>query len=239
MKPSLLFSSEIWAHESKEESSEVEKLFSKFCKHLLAVHKNTTNLVIHGELGTYLLHIDVRIKMMLYYIYLKYQNNKILSGTLTELQNINSDKGSAWIKKIKKLITENNLDIASYKYCAKNYMNCYLDNISQIMDLRSILSLCTTDDMEVLLQNSGARLKIEIGRYGRIYNDDAKRYEQLPREKRTCDTCNNKVEDELHFLLECPLNEEIRHNFLQKNDNITTEDFRSWSDTDKIKYLLK
>ena len=27
------------AHESKEELSEVEKLFSKFCKHLLEVHK--------------------------------------------------------------------------------------------------------------------------------------------------------------------------------------------------------
>ena len=45
------------------------------------------------------------------------------------------------------------------------------------------------------------RLKIEIGRYSIIYNDDAKRYEQLPSEKRTCDTCKNKVEDELHFLL--------------------------------------
>ena len=44
------------------------------------------------------------------------------------------------------------------------------------------------------------------------------------------------MEDELHFLLECPLNEEIRHNFLQKIDYITTEDFQSWSDTDKIKY---
>ena len=30
VKPILLFSSEIWGHESKEESSEVEKLFSKF-----------------------------------------------------------------------------------------------------------------------------------------------------------------------------------------------------------------
>ena len=28
VKPILLFSSEIWGHESKEESSEVEKLFS-------------------------------------------------------------------------------------------------------------------------------------------------------------------------------------------------------------------
>ena len=89
------------------------------------------------------------------------------------------------------------------------------------------------------LRCSAHRLKIEIGRYSRIYNDDNKRYEQLPREKRTCDTCKNEVEDELHFLLECPLNEEIRHNFLQKIDEITTEDFQSWSDKDKIKYLFE
>ena len=66
MKRILLFSSEIWGHESKDESSEAEKLFSKFCKHLLGVHENTTNLAIHGELGTYPLHIDFRIKMMIY-----------------------------------------------------------------------------------------------------------------------------------------------------------------------------
>ena len=57
---------------------------------------------------------------MIYYLYLRGQNNKILSGALTELQNMNSGKGSAWIKKMEKLITENNLDIASYKYSAKN-----------------------------------------------------------------------------------------------------------------------
>ena len=90
----------------------------------------------------------------------------------------------------------------------------------------------------MLLQNSG-RLKIEIGRYSRIYNDDAKRYEQLLKEKTTCDTCKNKVEDKLHFFLECPLNEEIRHDFSLKIDKITTEDFQSWSGTDKIKYLIE
>ena len=89
------------------------------------------------------------------------------------------------------------------------------------------------------LRCSAHRLKIEIGRYSRIYNDDAKRYEQLSREKRICDTCKDKVEDELHFLLECPLNEEIRPNFLQKIDKITTEDLQSWSDTDEIKYLFE
>ena len=66
--------------------------------------------------------------MMLYYLYLRDQNNKILSGTLTELQNVNNGRGSAWIKKIDKLITENNLDTASYNIVQKMtiYTNCYL-----------------------------------------------------------------------------------------------------------------
>ena len=219
MKPILPFSSEIWGHESKEESSEVEKLFSKFCKHLLGVHKNTTNLAIHGELCTYPLHIDIRIKMMLYYFCLRNQNNKILSGTLTELQNMNNGRGSAWIKKMETLITENNLDIDSYKYNAKN------ENLHELLShnrLRIILKekLQTrfieewdtkTANMSklsfysqykpnhgpenyiVLVNNISAltklrcsthTLKIETGRYSRIYNDDNKRYEQLPRKKK-------------------------------------------------------
>ena len=44
---------------------------------------------------------------MLFLIYLRDQNNKILSQTLTDLQNMNNGSGSTWIKKIRKLITEN------------------------------------------------------------------------------------------------------------------------------------
>ena len=63
------------------------------------------------------------------------------------------------------------------------------------------------------LRCSAHGLKIEIGRYSRFYSEETKRHEQLPREKRTCDTSKDKVEDEHHFLLECSLNEEIRKTF--------------------------
>ena len=135
---------------------------------------------------------------------------------------------------------ENNPDIASYKYnvsklsfCRQYKPNDGLENYIVLVNNRRHRSALTK------LRCSAHTLKIEIERYSRIYNDDAKRYKQLPREKRTCNTCKNKVEDELHFLLECPLNEEIRHNFLQKIDKITTEDFQFSSDTDKIKYLFE
>ena len=172
-------------------------------------------------------------------------------------------RSSTWIKKIEKLITEDNLDIASYKYSVKN------ENLHELLShnrlriiLREKLQTSFIEEWDtktanmsklsfykqhkpnhglenyiVLVNNrrhesaltklmcSAHRLKIEIGRYSRIYNDDAKRYEQLPGEKRTCDT-NVKIKWRTSFisLLECPLNEEIRHNFLQKIDKITTED---------------
>ena len=47
---------------------------------------------------------------MLYFLYLRDQQK----------YNVNNGKGSTWTRKIKKLITESNLDIASNKYSAKN-----------------------------------------------------------------------------------------------------------------------
>ena len=88
------------------------------------------------------------------------------------------------------------------------------------------------------LRCSAHRLKIEIGRYSRFYSEETERHEQLPGEKRTCDICKDKVEDEHHFLLECSLNEGICKNFSQKLYKIMTEDIQLWSDTDKIKYFL-
>ena len=88
------------------------------------------------------------------------------------------------------------------------------------------------------LRCSAHRPKIEIGRYSRFHSKETKRHEQLPREKRTCDTCKRKVEDGHHFLLECSLNEEIRRNVFQKLYTIMTEDIQLRSDTDKIKYFL-
>ena len=62
----------------------------------------------------------MKIKIILYFLYLRDQDNKILSGTLTELQNNNSGRGSTRIKKIEQLIAEYNLDITTYKYWSKN-----------------------------------------------------------------------------------------------------------------------
>ena len=69
------------------------------------------------------------------------------------------------------------------------------------------------------------RLKIEINRYIKVYNEHTTRYEQLPREKRICDIYKDKLEDEQHFILECKLNQNL-HQELFSNLEIKHINYR-------------
>jgi len=53
------------------------------------------------------------------------------------------------------------------------------------------------------LQLSNGRLAIETGRYMRPYKKQS---------KRTCPLCENKAEDEKHFLVSCPVYQEKKGN---------------------------
>lgn len=64
---------------------------------------------------------------------------------------------------------------------------------------------------------SAHSLRIETGRYEKT-KDSSGNYSKLEKENRICKFCNLRmVEDEFHFLLNCPLYSDIRHNFI---DNI-------------------
>ena len=64
---------------------------------------------------------------------------------------------------------------------------------------------------------SAHSLRIETGRYEKT-KDSSGNYSKLEKENRICKFCNLRmVEDEFHFLLNCPLYSDIRHTFI---DNI-------------------
>ena len=70
------------------------------------------------------------------------------------------------------------------------------------------------------LRISAHRLHIETGRY-KNYDKVSKTYINTPREERTCSSCTNKIEDEYHFLFECPKNLDLREKFfenIKRND---------------------
>ena len=57
------------------------------------------------------------------------------------------------------------------------------------------------------LRTSSHRLEIEVGRWARP--------NRIPIDERKCIT-SNKLEDELHFLLECSLYNDLRNQYIKK-----------------------
>ena len=71
-------------------------------------------------------------------------------------------------------------------------------------------------------------LHIETGRYARP---------KLPVEQRTCFRCIETIEDELHFLIDCPFYDEIRRNLFRKAQ-LCNRDFILYDSTAKMIFLL-
>ena len=69
-------------------------------------------------------------------------------------------------------------------------------------------------------------LKIETGRFT-----------NTPKEERLCDFCTNAVEDELHFIFECRLYNDIRDQLLSKVRNMCSV-FDSFDVQQKLKFLM-
>ena len=63
--------------------------------------------------------------------------------------------------------------------------------------------------------------------------------EPLPREKRTCDICKEKVKDEYHFLFECQVNKQLRDKFLNEMNTLIGDNFKTMNHFDKTKRYLK
>jgi len=69
-------------------------------------------------------------------------------------------------------------------------------------------------------------LKIETGRY-----------QNIPEEERTCDSCSNTIENEIHFMFDCPQYSATRDILLDAARLFDT-DFENLTVSDKLKILL-
>ena len=89
---------------------------------MLGVHRNTANLAIDGELGTFPLLIDVKISMVSYYLYLRQLNNHLTTDSLSENKKMHSQNNNrrSWISMVEQVICVNNINITSYQYKTKH-----------------------------------------------------------------------------------------------------------------------
>ena len=63
--PILLYGSEIWGFDN---TCNVEKIQIRYYKNILGLHKNTSNVAVYGELGTYPISVRCKERILKYWL---------------------------------------------------------------------------------------------------------------------------------------------------------------------------
>ena len=234
--PILNYGSEVWGF---GQANSIERIQLQFCKKLLGVKINTQNDFIYGELGRTSCQIKRFVRIINYWFklldshetkYVKIVYNLMLqdlerfpnkvnwASLLCDLlrslgfyevwlhQGVGNQ--SAFVSLFKQRVTDNfiqnwhsRLENSSranfYKNIAVFQFQPYLENIN-VMKFSHAFSK---------LRVSSHRLAIETGRWVRPI--------PIPVGERKCFTCQT-LEDEYHFVLECPIYSQIRQQYIAR-----------------------
>ena len=225
----------------------IEKLDLKFCKVILGVHSRASNLAVYSELGRYPLFIDQITLSMKYINYIESDTeNRLLKNFYANLtQDEKLQNGCTLLKMREQLNIFMNTRphgnckafYSSFKTNLKNSFNTYWHKLlytdistsgkeggNKLRTYRKFktaiyfekyLYINNTEKRKKIaqLRISAHKLKIETSRFTNknIYK---------PPELRLCENCNlGKIEDEYHFMLECPLYKSLRQQFFKTITN--------------------
>jgi hypothetical protein len=230
VKPMLLYAAEIWG-QSKLDVIESAHLFA--CKRLLSVSDKTPNFMVYGETGRYPLHIDSAIASVRYWLKLsKMHLTRFPKQAEVMLRNsleINTTEN--WLSKIKKCLelfgfhdiwadggTRNeaafirslrNRMIDKFKEDWKIKISSS-DRFSSYRIFKSehYIEFYLNDITIKRFRDTLVRLRLGINELG-----VNKRYNVTNVDNRNCPFCPGIVEDEIHFIFDCPTYEPVRHKY--------------------------
>ena len=239
-----------------------ENVHIKFCKFSLGVGKRTTNIAVLGELGRYPLLLEVILNIQNVFRYFKHllkSEDVLLSESLKVSESLKSLNINSWYGSIESLMQYINIDVKKvknmkidlksliYSKLKQKYnfvwrseidddrnnkqggnklrtYRLFKDNIS----LEKYLLILNEDERRVLtkFRVSAHNLEIEKGRYIGVKTED-----------RICKLCNTGVEDETHFLLQCPVLENKRTQIINNIKNVNTN-FNNLPNKSKLIWLM-
>lgn len=239
--PILTYGSEIWIADQNLNLDNLnkftfEKTQNMILKHILGVHNKTSTFGIQMELSQYPLCFKAFKLMFKYYKrLLEIESSKehvydLLRSAFEEDKNLKSKNTSSWIKSVENFKTLFNLDSLEKthiefekeikSYFSKKLLNelshiknsntgklRFFSQITKDFELQDYLKFNINKHLRsklTKLRLSAHSLAIETGRYSKPIT---------PAEERFCKSCKSKVEDELHFLLDCPIYNKLRDKF--------------------------
>ena len=250
-----------WSLEGTFDKNPIEKIFLGFCKYLLGVNRKSCNAAVRGELGVYPICIDMIYNSVNFWHHLHNMDNVYLINARKTSEKLWQDKLQSWHKNMHKLcqcigyricksfipskFTNRNIK-NTLKNRFKDYWRSTLTKSStttsgKLSTYREIKSTLICEDYIREIKNikhrhalsslriSSHQLQIERGRYTTPIT---------PRELRICQYCDlDMIEDERHFLMECPKHNEYRNELFDTISKMCKV-FNSMSSDNKFKYLL-
>ena len=236
----------------------LEKIQTKFCRYILGVHKKSTNIATRSELGLYPLLLDLLTHSAKYWIQLCNTGIDRLVKRAYLDSYISMDKSHTWASHMQKLwahfsltgVWENQGTRHRHKTISllvtailKEYNLQWEDILnSENSKLRTYKRFKIRPSLEnylcvgnvstrqefTRLRISAHFLRIETGRYTVP--------KKTPIEERICQLCNNSVEDEKHFVLECPFLQVERDALF--NTLHTFTNFKNLNTEDKFLFIM-
>ena len=225
----LNYASAIWG---SHKGQNVEKVQLDFCKKLLGVKRTTCNIMIYSELGLVPLNAVRKLYMLKYWGKLLVTNNCILKDCYLTLLEKHNDGKINWVSEIHKLLTELGFtEIWNKQYLDVSFIplikqrifdqekQIVLGKISDSSKCFLYRHLLYSYDMQLYLKRPiPKKLQNCISRFrlsSHSLSIETGRYHNIVQTNRLCPICHTDIEDEFHFILKCPMYDDLRKLFIK------------------------
>ena len=232
----ISYGCEIWGF---HKAPEIERLHLLFCKNTLGVRHNVCNYMIYRELGRYPLIIKRKIRIMKFWCKLLNTENCILKSSYEYLRHDAENYVSVntnWARDIKfelfrvglgeSWISQDQLNATKFIHTYKNRIldiylqecNAFMETSSKCVLYKNFVHHDFSKTQPYLTKPIHSKLKKNISLIrlsSHRLNVETGRYTGKSRQDRLCDVCESQeIEDEFHFILQCPKYLHIRKKYL-------------------------
>ena len=228
IKPILLYASDFWGCLKLPKTNPIETMYMKFCKDLLGVQIGTTNTGVLLELGQTPLCIYGKKNCTKNWdrICRRENANELL------LSSCKNDTENGWITAVQAYLSNIDLNLPDIPASDEQAPSVQVFNREQdsfrqtaTNDLKTMSKLKTLSILknnfaceEYLLSvsnpcNRTALTKFRLSNHSLMIEKG--RYTNIELGDRSCPFCPDQVENEIHFLVQCPLYTKLREKMLE------------------------
>ena len=238
IRPILLYGSDFWGCLKQPKNNPIERFHLMFCKQLLGVRKQTSTDGVLQELG--MLPITLYASKMAIKNWERILQEDANSLLIASHTNAMKEK-LPWANNVQQLFSINGM-LQTYlskindgeEMRNKSMANMIFRRLTDQFNQTSFGVINSSSKMKMLsilkqepgretylneVTNSKHRIAMtKLRLSGHSLEIETGRYNNTERENRLCSYCqtmgNKTIEDEMHFLVSCPMYKELRDNFL-------------------------